>query len=219
MSSIIIEEKIRIPGHFPDIASFRDWARSDEFPETGRYSFLNGEVWVDMSPERLFSHNQVNGEFAIVIGTLVKANRLGRYFHDRTLLSHPEAGLSTEPDGLFVSRDSIRSGRVKWIEGAEESVEIEGSPDMVLEVVSPTSQRKDTVVLRGLYWQAGIREYWLVDARTEPLQFEIFAHEAEGYTPVPGIGGWVRSEVFDKQFRLTVEPDELGDPVFALLTR
>src|SRR5256885_8764701 len=47
-------------------------------------------------------------------------------------------------------------------------LELEGTPDMVLEVVSESSVQKDTKRLRQLYWQAGIREYWLVDARREP---------------------------------------------------
>lgn len=34
---------------------------SGEFPETGRICFLDGEVWVDMSMEQLYTHNQVKG--------------------------------------------------------------------------------------------------------------------------------------------------------------
>ncbi|MFQ5929788.1 MAG: hypothetical protein ACE5MK_08810, partial [Acidobacteriota bacterium] len=46
-----------------------------------------------------------------------------------------EADLSTEPDGLFVSFEAIQSGRVRLVEGAGEGyIELEGSPEMVLEV-------------------------------------------------------------------------------------
>ena len=57
-------------------------------------------------------------------------------------------------------------------------VELDGSPDMVLEVVSDSSVEKDIDVLMDLYWKAGIREYWLVDARGERIEFKILCHTA-----------------------------------------
>ena len=42
---------IRIPARAATLAGFRAWALSDEFPERGRFSFINGELFVDMSPE------------------------------------------------------------------------------------------------------------------------------------------------------------------------
>ena len=50
---------------------------------------------------------------------------------------------------------------------------LEGSPDLVIEVVSDGSVRKDMVRLRDQYWQAGIQEYWLIDVRGEHLLFDI----------------------------------------------
>ena len=116
MSGVVLEDEIRIPGWVRVLRSFRRWACSEEFPERGRFSFIDGEVWVDMSPEELLSHNQVKGEVAAVVGTIVKQARLGRFFFDRALLTHPAADLSTEPDGMFVSTASLRSGRVRFVE-------------------------------------------------------------------------------------------------------
>jgi Uma2 family endonuclease len=219
MSTIVIEERIRIPDCVVDLESFRDWARSDDFPELGRYSHLNGELWVDFMPEQLFTHNQVKGEYAIVLGGMLKSLRLGRYFHDRTLLTNVEAGLSTEPDGTFVSFESLKSDRVRLIEGGDGFLELEGSPDMVLEVVSARSVRKDTVVLRDLYWQAGVREYWLVDARGETLQFDILKCGRSGFVATRRQSGWLKSLVFGKSFRLTSQADELGNPEYKLSVR
>jgi len=217
--SIIIEETVRIPDGVTDLASFRHWAYSDDFPTKGRISFLNGEVWVDMSPENLFSHNQVKGEFASVLATLVKSKRLGRYFHDRTLLSHIVAGLSTEPDGLFISYATLNSGRINLVGEVEDSIELEGSPDMVLEVLSKTSTKKDMVVLRDLYWRAGITEYWLADARRKNLRFEILKYTDQGYIPVEQSSGWQESKVFGKSFKLTAGEDESGYPEYTLSVR
>jgi Uma2 family endonuclease len=90
---------------------------------------------------------------------------------------------------------------------------------MVLEVVSPSSVEKDTVTLRDLYWRAEVREYWLVDARGERPGFDILRHTARGYSPVRRQGGWVKSAVFGKAFRLVRRADELGNPEFVLEVR
>jgi Uma2 family endonuclease len=96
---------------------------------------------------------------------------------------------------------------------------MEGSPDMVLEVVSDSSVRKDVQQLRQDYWEAGIREYWLVDARKEPLIFDILRYTPKGYRTAPKKGGWIKSNVFGKSFRLTQQTSEYGDPEYTLEVR
>jgi Uma2 family endonuclease len=207
----------RIPGWVVDLESFRRWARSDDLPRHGRFSYLAGELWVDLTMEQLYTHNQVKGEFAIVLGSLVKVVQNGRFFHDRTSLSNPAVDLSTEPDGLFVSYDSLRQQRIRQVQGAQAGyVELEGTPDMVLEVVSESSVHKDTVLNRQLYWQAEISEYWLVDARHEPLRFDILHRGRRGYVATRAKGGWLFSAVFDHSFRLTQQADPLGNPQYTL---
>src|SRR5262249_37330292 len=92
----------------------------------------------------------------------------------------------------------------------DDSLEVEGAPDMVLEVVSATSVRKDTVELRTLYWAAGIPEYWLVNPLGETLEFDILRRTARGDVPVRKQAGWVKSGVFGKSFRLTRSVDATG---------
>jgi Uma2 family endonuclease len=211
---------VRIPAWVTDHASFRRWVHSDEFPErAGRVCYLDGEVWVDLSKEQLFTHNQVKAEFARVLGTLVKEERLGRFFPDGALVSNAEAGLTAQPDGAFVSRRSLESGRVRPVEGAKEGyVELEGRLDMVLEVVSDSSVEKDTEVLPELYWRAAVREYWLVDARGV-LSFDILRHTAKGYARTRRQAGWLRSAVFGRALRLRQQADELGNPEYSLDSR
>lgn len=106
---------------------------------------------------------------------------------------------------------------MKLIEGKEDGyVEHEGTPDMVLEVVSDSSVEKDNELLMDLYWKAGIREYWLVDARGERIEFQILRHTARGYVATRASGGWRKSAVFGKSFRLTRQLDDLGHPDFTL---
>ncbi len=217
---VLPDQGVRLPEWVVDLASFHRWTASDDFPETGRISYLKGEVWIDMSEEQLFSHNQVKLEFFLVLGGLVKDSRLGRFFPDGARVSHPEADVSNVPDAVFVANESFRRVRVRLVEGAEEGyVRIEGSPDMVLEAVSTSSVQKDTDRLRELYWRAGIREYWLVDVRGERLEFDLLRHTAKGYAVAKKQGGWVKSAVFGKSFRLTRETDEEGHPEFTLSVR
>jgi Uma2 family endonuclease len=201
---------VDIPDGISDLGAFRRWAHSDDFPETGRICFLDGRVWVDMRREQIFTHNQLKQEYNLVIGGLVKAERVGRFFPDGLLLTNERAQLACQPDGTFVSREALKSGRVRLVEAEREGyLELEGTPDMVLEVVSASSVEKDTVTLRDLYWRAGIPEYWVVDARTDRLEFEILRCQADGYVAVRKQGGWLKSRVFGKR-RSTREPRAAG---------
>ncbi len=216
MVPIMFEESVRIPADIVDLESFRRWARSEEFPEQGWLSYLRGEIWVDLSMEQLFTHNLVKTCFTVVLGGLVEASKRGYFFSDRARLSNPDVDLSTEPDGVFVSYTTVEGLRVRFLEGKEGHVEIVGSPDMVLEVVSSKSVRKDTQVLRGLYWEAGIPEYWLVDARGKTPRFDLLRRGRRGYTATRPQEGWLRSGVFGQSFRLTQQPDPLGHPHYTL---
>jgi Uma2 family endonuclease len=221
LNVIVIEDRARIPNGIASLAAFRDWARSDDFPAEGHYGYLGGELWVDLSMEQLFSHNDVKTQFTVILGSLVRSTGIGRFFSDGTLLTNAGADLATEPDGIFVSYDSFRGGNVRLVEGATQGyVELEGSPDMVLEVVSTASARKDNETLRRLYRRAGVREYWLVDARgAEPL-FSILHPGGRGYVGTrPQAGGWLRSAMFERSFRLTVATDPLGHPQFTVEVR
>src|SRR5205823_233656 len=112
---VLYDESVYIPPDIRDLASFRRWVHSDEFPETARICFLNGEVWVDMSGEQVFSHNQVKGEFTAVLTVLVKTARLGRFLPDGVQLTSVSATFSCRPDGTFVSQESLKRKRVRLV--------------------------------------------------------------------------------------------------------
>jgi Uma2 family endonuclease len=211
---------VSIPTWVVDLESFRRWADADDFPEDGRAWYLKGEVWIDMSKEQFFTHLAVKREFFYVLTGLVKAGDLGLFLPDGLLLSNATADISGKPDATFVAAESIQAKRVQLVEGWDGGfVEMEGSPDMVLEVVSTSSVNKDTVVLRKGYWEAGIREYWLVDARQEPIRFDIFRRTAKGYAASPKRDGWLKSAVFGKSFQLSQRVNALGHPEYTLAVR
>ena len=221
MATIVTDAwEIDIPADVLDLDAFRRWAHSDQFPEHGRIWWLAGKVWADMGQEQLFTHNLVKTQIAAVLTRLVDENNLGVLFGDGVLLSNFTADISGNPDAMFLSAATLASDRVRLIEGAEAGyVEIQGSPDMVLEVVSRSSTCKDQVLLRRAYWEAGVREYWLADARSDRPALDILRHGARGYTAVRPQDGWIRSPVFAKVFRLTQSAGVGGYPKYRLEVR
>src|SRR5205807_2279951 len=103
------------------------------------------------------------------------------------------AGVANNPDATFISWAGLEKGRVHLVPrtGAQgQYIELEGTPDWVLEIVSDSSVEKDTRLLRTAYHRAGIREYWLVDARGPELVFQILQWRKAGYAAAAKRGGW-----------------------------
>jgi Uma2 family endonuclease len=213
----VVAESVRIPQWVDDLASFRRWAHSDGFPERGRFDFLGGELWIDMNGERL-AENKAKGEFIGVLGTLVHELNRGTLLMRGLRLTNVPADLSTEPDFMYFSDEALDERRVVLARG-DQSSEVEGAPDMVLEIVSHSSKEKDTVVLRNFYYKAGIREYRLVDPRGAKVGFDILRVGPRGYQATRRQGGWMKSAVFGKAFRLTRSEDARGLSQFTLEMR
>jgi len=144
---------------------------------------------------------------------LVEEAASGRFFLDGVLISNETAGVSNNPDALFLSFAGLEQGKYRLVPGSndsEKAVEIEGTPDWVLEIISASSVRKDSVQLRRAYFLAGIPEYWLVDARGAEVLFEILRPTDSGYQPLPREDGWQASPVFNRSFRLERQQDAFG---------
>lgn len=204
----ILEESLRIPAEAMAFEGFRRWAQSVEFPETGRIDYLAGDVEIDMSPEDLHTHGIVKVAMAAGLHGLVTEGELGEVFADRTRISSPSAQLSAEPDVVVVLWESLQAGRVRYLpaagRGPDRFTEIEGAPDVVVEVVSDGSVRKDTKRLPPLYALAGVPELWIVDTRDREMRFDLKALENGEYVArIPDAEGWVRSERLGVSVRLS----------------
>jgi Uma2 family endonuclease len=216
---IRLTDGVSVPGGITDLRGFQSWTRADEFPSEGRISYFAGTIWVDLSMEQAYSHNQVKTAFIIALGPLARALEIGRFFGDGMRLTHATADLATVPDGIFVSFEAFEAGRVKESAAALEGVtEFEGAPDIVLEVVSDSSVEKDLELLPILYHRAHVSEYWRADPR-DGLRFEILRWTADGYISASEPDGWCRSQVFGRAFRLVQSTDRLGRPDYTLEIR
>jgi len=213
-------ERISVPFSICDLTSFCEWAESDDFPESGRIWWLEGDVWVDVSMEQLFTHNLLKTKIAFGLTGLVEGENLGVFFGDGAFLSNLDADIAGEPDGLFVANSTLNSDRLRLVGGKDGGhVELQGSADMVLEVLSPSSRYKDEVALKQAYWEAGITEYWLVNALAQPLRFDLFRHAQRGYVAARRQDGWVKSAVFGKSFRIVEKTRAPGIPDYTLEIR
>ncbi len=194
---------VHIPAWVVDNTSFLRWAESGEAPEQGRFGYFRGKLWIDFTVERVL-HNLIKTEIASVVRHWAVARGLGQYYGDGLLVSCPEVELSSEPDGIFVKTQTAQTGEIWFKNGLESSV-LYGVPDMVLEVVSHSSVRKDLKDLRQLYHEAGISEYWVVDSRKDEPTLQVLRHAESGYVSTPASGGWVRSSVIGAKLRLVVD--------------
>lgn len=95
-----------------------------------------------------------------------------------------------------------------------------GAPDWILEIVSPSSVKKDKQVLLENYFTAGIPEYWLVDALEEETEFTILISGNTEYVSAPiSEDGWAQSPLFGRWFKLTRARDQVGLWEYTLTTR
>lgn len=196
-------QEVLIPDWIEDNASFLRWAESDMAPTRGKIGYFQGRVWVDQTMEPDL-HNFIKSEVAITVGQWVRKNDMGRYYTDGMLFSDPEIELSSEPDGIFVSKESKTTGKV-WLEKGNSSMVLFGVPDLVLEVVSKSSRNKDLNLLHKLYHLAGIAEYWVINSLDKNPELVINRQAEKAYVPVRSQSGWVKSSVLNASFRLVID--------------
>lgn len=203
-----LDDTVDIPDTAWTLEGFRAWALSKEFPQQGRIDYLAGSIEVDMSPEELRTHVLVKTEIGATLHDLVARRDRGNVYIDGARVSSPAGRLSVEPDVVVVLWDSLDVERVQEIPSPRTGkyMELEGAPDLVVEVVSDNSVGKDLRRLPPLYAAAGVPELWLVDARgrgRREIRFEIRTLEAGEYrTMEPDAEGWTFSPQLGVRFRL-----------------
>jgi len=197
------EGNVLLDKDFSTHREFLKWLRSGVVPEDLRVGYIRNQLWIETMPERAFAHNRIKTKIAAVLMPLVDKDGFGTYFGDGMTYTSEDSGFTTVPDGIIVTSDSIQQGRVRLKGGrrSHHDTELVGTPDLVIEVVSESSEAKDCDWLMTWYWNAGIQEYWLVDAREEPLVFQIHRAGPKGFVPQRRQEGWLKSPVLGKSFR------------------
>ncbi len=130
--------------------------------ERERYELLEGEL-IPMPPSPSFEHQYASGNLLELLHAFVRQNKLGVVMDAPfdVVLGEPGEERVVQPDILFVSkarRSIIRKD------------EIRGAPDLVVEILSPTTAEKDRTYKRRLYAKHGVGEYWIVDPDSETIE-------------------------------------------------
>jgi Uma2 family endonuclease len=123
------------------------------FPDDGlRHEIIDGAHYVTPSPN--LRHQELVGRLFLSLGAVLE----DRPDKGRLFLSPFDVVFSfhdiVEPDLVFVAPDQLEILTAK---------NIQGTPALVIEVLSPSTRKRDRHVKRLLYERAGVREYWLVD--------------------------------------------------------
>ncbi|MEJ5251627.1 MAG: Uma2 family endonuclease [Armatimonadota bacterium] len=181
---------------------FLQWADEDVHAE-----WVDGEVIVFMPPKE--RHQDLVGFLTTLLNTYVGAFDLGTVVLAPFEMRLSPSGPSREPDILFISAENLHRLTEERVEGAA---------DLVIEVVSQDSVRRDRQQKFAEYQSFGVREYWLVDSQTPEGRAEAFILNEQGvYEPIPVEDGAIHSRVIPG-FWLKVEwlgADTMPDPLTA----
>src|SRR5262245_7328595 len=161
----------------PGTLTYEDYCA---LPEDGlRYELIDGFLFSEPSPRR--AHQQVAANLLMILRAHAREHNLGEVFiapfdvilNRRTVVV---------PDLVFVARD--RADVV-----TERAVE--GTPDLIVEILSPGTARRDRVAKLNAYARRGVPHYWLVDPVAHTL--EAFELSEASYRLATAVGG---DEVF-----------------------
>ncbi|MCY3844469.1 MAG: Uma2 family endonuclease [Acidobacteria bacterium] len=126
-------------------------------PDDERYELLNGNLMMVPAPNR--KHQKVLGRLYIELSRFSQEHELGEVY-----VAPFDVWLSdtdvVQPDVLFVSRAR---------EHTLTDENVRGAPDLVIEILSPSTADRDLGYKHDLYGRHGVLEYWIVDPMAETV--------------------------------------------------
>jgi Uma2 family endonuclease len=114
-----------------------------------RREFIDGELYMPPAPEP--DHQNALGNLHTDVKVYLRQNPIGRVFF--APLDVLFGGKLSQPDLIFVGNARAEIITDKLIDGA---------PDWLVEVVSPTSRKRDFETKKALYLDNGVKEYWVI---------------------------------------------------------
>mgnify|MGYP006322453837 CR=1 FL=1 len=115
-----------------------------------RYELINGEFLVTPSP--VPHHQRISGKLEFMLRRFVTEKNLGEVL-DAPCDVYLDNENVVQPDILFISQDRL---------GIIGEKNIQGAPDVVIEIISENSVYRDMVQKKKLYARFGVKEYWIV---------------------------------------------------------
>ena len=137
---------------------FREW-----LPDDKKAEFINGSVIVH-SPVRL-EHDGASTNLAMLLKTYVTRHKLGYVGHEKLLVALTRNDY--EPDVCYWAQDKaagFQDGQMEF-----------PAPDLVIEVLSPSTANNDRTVKFEDYAAHGVDEYWIVDPQQKTIEQYLLA--------------------------------------------
>jgi Uma2 family endonuclease len=160
-----------------------------EFPDDQRVELIDGVIYDMASPTNL--HQLISGEIYMRFSEYIRKNKGGciaAYAPLDVQLDRDDRTM-VQPDVMIIcDRDKLRGNGVY------------GAPDLVVEILSASTRKKDSFKKLEKYSSAGVREYWLVDPDRKKVVVYDFAHEE--YPVVYGFDHIVPVGIFDDKCRV-----------------
>jgi Uma2 family endonuclease len=155
------------------------------------FEIINGKALMSPSPE-LF-HQRWARKIFVAVQRHVEAHKLGEVFFAPVDVVLDETNV-VQPDIIFVSTASA---------GILDRRGVMGAPDLAVEIISPTSLRRDRYDKRELYARFGVKEFWLADVANQSIEVLSLQEGAYRLLCCATTEGRVRSEVLP-EFELDV---------------
>jgi Uma2 family endonuclease len=151
-------------------------------PEGTPIQLISGEFI--MSPAALTLHQRISGYLFAKLYQFVSERNLGEVFHAATDV-HVSYQDVYQPDIFFISKEHL-------IDIEEDGVY--GAPDLVIEILSPSTASYDRGTKMEAYQKFGVKEYWIVDPKEKRL--DCFVNSPNGFQSMfSGTGGMLCSDV------------------------
>jgi len=157
-----------------------------------RYELLNGELVLSLSPKEI--HQSISGILHLMVGTFVRDRGLGKVYFSPfdVVLSDSDV---VQPDLLFVSNERI---------GIVTADNVQGAPDLVVEILSPSTADRDRKIKLDLYAKHGVKEYWMVDPDARTITVLLRGESGFEVNGVYGGGQTMRSPMLE-EFSVALE--------------
>ena len=142
-----------------------------------------------MSPAPLDRHQKVLGKLSRLIGNFIEDNNLGeiRFAPYDVYL---DAKNAFQPDLVFIAKANVHLIQEDGLHG---------SPDLVVEVLSPSNPDYDKTSKKDVYERNGVKEYWMVDPKTSST---IGYSLVDGkFQSIPSSPGLIVSVLLQQEFR------------------
>lgn len=143
------------------------WQDVQQLPDDGkRYEAIEGELYVTAAPA--IRHQRVSLRLELELVRLLVEPGHGEMMHAPVGVEFPATGEGVQPDIVFIAQASRGIIAEKWLMGA---------PDLVVEILSPSTSSRDRGIKLRLYERQGVAEYWVVDPVDDAIEVWRFGGE------------------------------------------